>query len=395
MSDCDFDFECIEKNQNTRYYVDIRVLESSPPYSDFQEVLTTQSSRAKYFPKLKDTIKKSSRTRHSANQNTLLIEEPLDHLLLNLSTSNSNKPPFTNSDLVRIDESGLISLRHFDYRTTDEKVIMHENEILENQNAYYKLKSSSIITLDLVTFEKTTLKTFESDLNDSTFIEKSILNIHYSPVIESIIFALEETTYRIDSLDNNPDDWSLVLNQTSVLKLDQNFQVDTLVKYEPRTEGKYFTLGNIQTTRDHLIVGEDSIYIYDYEGNLQRAITGVYPKSYSLINSFTYNHGTWYYNIEEDYSINLSEYVDNITSSNPFEDLILITEEDTDIHIFSIVDRKIINSISLNDLPPVPQKVGKINSTGLYHPILKNDDTIQFLYLDNHYFDDPSDDCEI
>ena len=323
MFDCDFDFECLEKHENTRYYVDIMILESSPPYSSFNEVLTVQSSRKKYFPRLKDAIKETNRTRYSAEQDILFIEESLDHILVNTSSLN-NKPPFTDSDLIRIDMTGLINLKHFDYRASDEKIIMHDIEILENQNVYYKLKSSSITALDLDSFQKSVIKTFESELSDSTFIEKSVGNIHYSPVNESIIFALEETTYHIDSLDNNPDDWSLVLNQTLVFKLDHNLQIDTLAKYEPRTMGKYFNLGSIQTTNDYLIVDEDSIYIYHFDGSLQQSVAGYYPKSYTLINSFTYNNGTKYYNIEEDYSIDLSEYVNNITSSNPYEDLILI-----------------------------------------------------------------------
>jgi len=395
MSDCDFDFDldCLETKQNTRYYLDIKILEAVPPYTQFNSLSSSKINKLKKFPGLQKNIKEYNSTQYTSDQSTLISKNGFDFSLINLSPNNSGISPFIESDIVTVSENSLIALGFFDYHTADKQILKIGDKLLERQSTYYKIKSSSLVTLDPRTLDQTTLMTFTSELNDSLFVEKTIERLKYGVDSKSVFLVLKEESYHLESPNQNPDDWEQGTSQLSLLNLSNGNNLDTLFKFTPV---KFDYIRSLQVTNDYVIVNKsDSIYIFDLNGSIENIIRGSFPKSYSGINSFTYNGGKDYFNIEENYSINLSQYVENLTSSNPYDDIILITEGNTLLHIFSIPKKEIIQTISLDDLPPVSQSKDKINSLGLYHPILTSNNLLRLIYIDSYYNDDPDDDCEI
>lgn len=397
MSDCDFDFDldCLETKQNTRYYLDIMILEAPPPYDSFDIISSSKINKLKKLPGLHKNIEEYRSTQLTSDQSTLISENGFDFSLINLSPNNRGIAPFAESDIITMSESSLIALNFFDYRTSDKHILKRSNELLEGQSTYFKIKSSSLALLNPETLNQTIVMDFISEINDSIFIEKELERIWHNPINESIIIGLREENYFLEFQEQAPDDWKQGMNQLSIIRLNDQNNIDTLVKYAPSFHNDNSYLRSIQSTKDYLLVSKDSIYIYNLDGELITIEAGRYPKAYSGINSFTYFNGNYYYNIETQNIIDLSLYVDNITSSNPYDDVILITESNTRLHIFTLSDKEVIQTISLDDLPAVSQSRSKINSVGMYHPILTSDNSIRLIYIDSYYNDDPNDDCEI
>lgn len=395
MMDCDFmpAYECFELRQNTKYYTDVYILEASPPYHKFDVLSNSQISRKKEFSDLHKDIKKHRSTLYTSDLSTLISENGFDVSFINMSTEYRSKFPFNDSDIITVDDVSVGLFAFFDYQPESKEIIATANEFVEGQHAYSKVKSSSLLALNPSTLSEDTLLTFDSELNDSLFIEKDISRIIYSSYQQLIIFELNKTTYYIDTPNQKPDDWEKGQIESSLYTLNKNNELNLFYTFDKRIYNHYNWM---QVTDDYLIYKDDSLlYLINFDGTLTKTMWGHTPKSYSGINSFTYNEGINYYNIDENYSLDLSQYVENISSANPSQDVILITESDTKLHLFSIPDKKIIQTITLSDLPSINYKKDNINYLGLYHPILTSENKLRLIYIHNYYYDDQNDDCEI
>lgn len=386
-------FDCFNLRHNTRYYMDIYILESAPPYSKFQSISSSQISKLHKFPGLNNDIKEYYSSIYTSDLSTLIAENGFDISLINMSSENRKISPFTDSDIITRDETGLSLLGFFYYQPQSKEFFINLNEFVEDQVAYYKIKSSSLVKLNPNTLAKDTLLTFEGEFNDSLFVEKDISRIIYSTHQQLIIFELNETTYSLDTPNQKPDYWTREQVESTLYTLNQFNEINTLYAFDKKDYLNYYWM---QVTDDYLIYEEDdSLQIINFDGTSTNKILGNRPKSYSGINSFTYNKGKRYYNIDENYSLDLSKYVENISSANPYEDVILITESNTKLHLFSIIDKKVIQTINLNNLPSINYKKDNFNTTGLYHPLLTKDNKLHIIYIHSYYYDDPNDDCEI
>ena len=88
MSDCDFDFDldCLETKQNTRYYLDIMILEAPPPYDSFDIISSSKINKLKKLPGLHKNIEEYRSTQLTSDQSTLISENGFDFSLINLAS---------------------------------------------------------------------------------------------------------------------------------------------------------------------------------------------------------------------------------------------------------------------------------------------------------------------
>lgn len=136
--------------------------------------------------------------------------------------------------------------------------------------------------------------------------------------------------------------------------------------------------------------------MYDKSGNVIRTIEGVVQPHFSSSgNSFTYNNYKMYYNIVEDYSVDLSQYVSDIIFAQPNEDFILIMEENLSLHIFSIEQSKVIQTVGFANMPYIEQRRDKVSQLGMYFPVLTEDKRIRMIFTERFYKDEPDDGCVI
>lgn len=391
-SQCDFDFDCFELRQSTYYNLDLYVVEaSSDDYTNFETIRELNFSRLKKYPELTKDI--AIENRLSFDNKVLITENGFDFSLINFTSASQSPEIFTSSDILTIEKPDLVTTSHFDYYP--QQKIIRTFYGTDPANGISISQYSFVNSLDPNTLEEDTLKIIRSEVkDDSIFIEKKIYTLRYDPHSDATYFVLNQR-YRDYNPTSEPRyDWSPSdKKEIFIMKLYDNHTLDTLsalpdqISYPPL----------LTISENFLFLHTyNSFLMYDKAGNYIRTMNDVINPHFSTSgNSLTYSNYKMYYNIVENYTIDLSQYVSDISFSQPHEDFILIMEKDQRLHMFSIEQNKIIQSISIFNMPTVEKRRDKVSQLSIYFPVLTEDNKIRLIFTELHYKDDPSDNCEI
>ena len=383
----------------TAFTVDLYVVESDASLQNFTEVRKMKLTAYDQTPDIFEAFDQG--TRYSADGSAMALNT-VDITFLHYGVTDAP----ADSLWQAWQYTGVYPGYHY---FTDTDIYPPANQFVFSTQNYDTLKNPATgqnytrrltkSTLDIQSIRgKTTetLMSYKAAFYDSNMYKSTKVVTPRFDGQGNIIFIAEQSYYKITS-DSTAQRFYYNLNyqQNWLLRLHPDQSLDTLFEF-PRTLGNnYFSVFDMRYTPNATAIQVgSSLYVFDAAGKqlFHADNAGKFMMS-SDGSAVTYGNGKYYHRFSDDKQLDLSGLISGITFAQPYAQQVLVTEHDTTLQVVDVNTDKIVKTVTAAQLPPLPEQVRKISTTGIYYPLLTPDHHLRLIYSDSYSAGDSNTSC--